>query len=106
VSTRRMPGEHGRPATRADEDARLLQMIRAKLAEGRLPTIPPQSVFGGRSSGETCAVCDERIVVAAEIEAEGTDGLRRYYHPRCYWLLSQHRFSAPPSIALRPPRTP
>lgn len=73
-------------------DADLLARIRAKLASGDLPVRGPLETFGGPSSGRECAACGERIAAAeAEIEASAVDGPQRFFHPRCFNLLTMER---------------
>jgi len=52
-------------------------------------------VQSNSNTGKSCllrTVCGDEIdVEAVEVEAEGADGKKRFYHSRCYVLLSQER---------------
>jgi hypothetical protein len=70
-------------------DGELMARIQAKLASGVLPLAGPKTVLGGPSAGQRCAGCDEKIATAeAEIEVDGPDDQRRYFHGRCFTLLT------------------
>lgn len=74
-------------------DADLLTRIRAKLAVGALPVDDPVEAFGGQSTGQSCAACDELIAAReAEIEVTSADVQPRFFHPRCYNMLAVERF--------------
>jgi len=52
----------------------------------------PLRTWAGFGTGQVCGVCGDEIgVEAVEVEAEGADGKKRFYHSRCYVLLSQAR---------------
>jgi hypothetical protein len=73
-------------------DVELLSRIRAKLALGVLPRRSPLETFGGPSSGQHCCACGERIAAAeAEIEVYAGDAKHRFFHVRCFHLLTLER---------------
>ena len=73
-------------------DADLLTRIWGKLASGELPRQGPRATFGGPSTGQRCSACDESIATPeAEIEVHSADDKRRFYHPRCFNLLTMER---------------
>jgi len=73
-------------------DQDLLGRIGAKLDAGKLPLAHATETWGGPSAGQRCSGCDERIAAAeAEIEVSGADNITRYFHPRCFNLLSDER---------------
>ena len=76
-------------------DADLLARLGAKLASGTLPRVIPTEVYGGPSAGRRCDGCDEVIAAAeAEIEVSSADFLQRFYHPRCFNLLTLLRIQS------------
>ena len=44
-----------------DPDPYLRERARAAMSSGTLPRRAPNRTFGGRGSGETCAICGDRI---------------------------------------------
>jgi hypothetical protein len=50
-------------------DAELRPIATERIAEGRLPSAPPERIWGGRGAGEICALCDKPIL-ADEVEYE------------------------------------
>lgn len=74
-------------------DDTLRARIRRKFASGDLPIKSPVKTWGGYSTGETCSVCDVKIVAVSEIEVDSADGRGRFYHVRCYQLLVEQRQS-------------
>lgn len=73
-------------------DTDLLARIQAKLESGALPLSAPLTTYGGPSTGQSCAACDERIAAAeAEIEVTGADVRQRFFHARCYNVLASER---------------
>jgi len=73
-------------------DAELVARLRMKLAAGELPRKAPLETFGGPSSGQHCSACDERIAAAeAELEVYAGDAKQRYFHIRCFHLLTLER---------------
>jgi len=80
-------------------DADLLQVLRARLAVGALPSSDPTRVAGGTSPGAVCAGCTGRIMagqVAYELEFANTVSFR--LHRACYLLWDHERTSAPREI--------
>ena len=74
------------------DDEEIRRLIRDKTASGDLSTRPPLRTWAGFGTGQVCAVCGDEIgVEAVEVEAEGADGEKRFYHSRCYVVLSQER---------------
>ena len=67
-------------------------LIRAKLADGRLPHDSIPRVWGGPGNGETCDGCEE-IVVKAQmiIEGVGESGFGVQFHVRCFHLWDSER---------------
>ena len=63
-------------------------MAMSKIGAGSLPDTLKVRTFGGTSTGEVCAVCEEVIIPdAADLELEWTtDGLalKAMVHPICY----------------------
>jgi hypothetical protein len=80
----------------------LADTIRAKLAEGSLPTDEPVKTWAGYGSGQPCAACDAPILPAqVEYEPEMADGATFKMHLGCHGLWNAvriRRVSAP-----RPP---
>jgi hypothetical protein len=70
----------------------LRELIREKFAAGLLPRVGPTRIWAGPGMGHVCAVCEETICIPnVEIEAEGADGGRRFYHTDCHRTLSSER---------------
>jgi len=68
----------------------LQEVIRAKIADGRLPTGRAQRVYAGPGTGD-CTAC-ERPVLPGDTEYEfiGADGRLFRYHLRpCYEIWSE-----------------
>ncbi len=68
-----------------------LDRILEKLRSGALPREMPDCIWGGPATGQTCAACEVRISEKLEIEAEGVDGVYRFFHAKCFALLSLER---------------
>ena len=72
----------------------LLDLIRHKLADGRLPQNSIPRVWGGPSAGETCDACDE-VIGKSQFVMEGasTDQTKRalQFHVACFYLWDAER---------------
>jgi len=74
-----------------DLDA-LLLLIRAKIADGRLPAEPMPRVWGGPGNGETCDACDQKVEKSGfVIEGRTEQGRSVVFHPRCFYTWQQER---------------
>ena len=73
---------NGKPTAPSDDELR--RQVRARLAEGRLPTVPGVSQ-SHRGTGRPCIVC-RRAVEATEVEREvtGGSGVVLTAHEACY----------------------
>ena len=78
----RVTVRNGKPTGPSDDELR--EQVRARLAEGRLPTVAGVSQ-SHRGSGRPCIVC-RRVVEATEVEREVTDGsgVVLTAHEACY----------------------
>lgn len=76
------------------ETQRLVKIVRAKLADGKLPHNSIPRVWGGPGNGEACDVC-ETIVTKDEfiMEGIGVEGSRTpvQFHVRCFYLWDSLR---------------
>lgn len=73
-----------------EHTARLL--IRAKLADGRLPHDSIPRVWGGPGNEESCDGCEERVSKAQLIiEGVGSNGGGVQFHVRCFHLWDSER---------------
>jgi hypothetical protein len=72
------------------ESLRLL--IRAKLADGRLPHDSIPRVWGGPGNDETCVAC-EQVITKANFVMEGVgEGLRAIqFHVQCFYIWDTER---------------
>jgi hypothetical protein len=64
--------------------------IRLKIASGAIGD--DATVWGGPSTGMTCAACDERIEDGdPEVEVLCVDGQQCFYHASCFLVLTSER---------------
>ena len=72
------------------EEPPLRQIIRTKLADGRLTRVPIRRISGGISRGEQCVVCEETVAKPGlVIEAYMVSGSPAvHFHLLCFYLLS------------------
>jgi len=64
--------------------------IRQKMETGALTE--EQTVWGGPSTGMTCAACDEHIQDGdSEVEVLCVDGRRCFYHASCFLMFTDER---------------
>jgi hypothetical protein len=70
----------------------LRALIRAKLADGRLPQDSIPRVWGGHGNGETCVAC-EKVITKANFVIEGVrEGLRAIqFHVQCFYTWDTER---------------
>lgn len=67
-------------------------LIRAKLADGRLPHDHIPRVWGGPGNGETCDACEEHVAKAQMlIEGIGASGGGVQFHVACFQLWDAER---------------
>lgn len=67
----------------------LRQHVLRALDLGRLPTRRPDFIWGGRSAGSQCAICDASIAsgqveLEFELRANGNGGATYHLHPECF----------------------
>ena len=74
------------------ESKALRLLIRAKLADGRLPHDSIPRVWGGPGAGEACDACEEIIrKPQMEMEGIGTGGCGIQMHVECFYMWDQER---------------
>jgi hypothetical protein len=74
------------------ENHPLRLIIRAKLADGRLPHDHIPRLWGGPGNGETCDACEETVSKAQMImEGIGTAGGGVQFHVACFYLWDSER---------------
>ena len=74
------------------EDAQVRALIRAKLADGRLPRAALTRVWGGGGQGEFCVACDEPIQKGHLSMGGQRDALIvGPFHARCFHLWDSER---------------
>jgi hypothetical protein len=74
-----------------DLDA-LRLLIRAKIADGRLPPDNMPRVWGGQGTGETCGACDKKVEKSGlVIEGWTEQGRVVFFHPRCFYMWQKER---------------
>jgi hypothetical protein len=78
--------------------AQAVQLIRQKLADGRLPLQSIPRVWGSPGHGETCDACDgiiaqEELVIEGMPLAAGGPPIR--LHVDCFYLCEQEQRTAP-----------
>ncbi|HEX9818504.1 MAG TPA: hypothetical protein VGD07_02700 [Methylomirabilota bacterium] len=67
------------------------QIIREKVADGRLPVREPVKTWAGYGRGQPCSAC-ELPILAAQAEYEFEDGDATYrFHIGCYGLWEAER---------------
>ena len=69
-------------------------MIRAKLADGRLPLHRPAVIIGGPSRGGQCDACDGRLMPRQLVmQIPSHDSWLAYLHADCFqvWEDERHR---------------
>jgi hypothetical protein len=79
------------------EDSVLRARAREAMKSGNLPHDRPQGIWGGRGSGEPCAVCDkvvdkEDVELELQFSSDGEAGTIHYHvHARCFaaWELER-----------------
>lgn len=70
----------------------LRQLIRAKLADGRLPHNSIPRIWGGPSDGESCQACDTLIPQDRFIiEGISETGMGLQLHVECFYLWDSER---------------
>ena len=75
------------------EDEQVRALIRAKIVDGRLPTVALTHVIGGPAGpGDLCVACDEPIR-KGHISMGGQRGMLTVgpFHPRCFHLWDSER---------------
>ena len=74
----------------------LRTLIRAKLADGRLPLDHIPRIWGGPGAGETCDACDTKIVSPAMVmEGIAKDHHRPLQlHVECFYMWDAERRGA------------
>ena len=72
--------------------ASIRQLVRQKLADGRLPQNSIPRVWGGPSSGEACQACEE-IIPPTEFIIEGIseNGRGIQLHVECFYIWDDER---------------
>ena len=75
------------------EEAALRDLIRTKVADGRLPQKSITRIAGGISRGEPCVVCEETIAKPIRgIEAYIVTGSPPVpFHLRCFYMWNAQR---------------
>ena len=71
----------------------LRQLVRAKLADGRLPHDSIPRVWGGPANGESCDAC-ETVIPQTEFIIEGisaTTGMGIQLHVPCFYIWDSER---------------
>jgi hypothetical protein len=70
----------------------LLQLIRQKLADGRLPHNSIPRVWGGQGNNEVCGACD-RIIEKNQFVMEGIGAAMKavQFHVRCFYYWDAER---------------
>ena len=67
-------------------------LVRAKLADGRLPHNSIPRVWGGPGNGEACDACEMTIPQTAFIiEGISATGIGIQFHVECFWLWDSER---------------
>jgi hypothetical protein len=69
-------------------EAELRPIARERIAKGRLPHDPPKRMWGGRGTGQLCAVCDKPIQ-PDEVEFEVEQSLDGTVHTFYFHILCQ-----------------
>ena len=73
------------------EDEQVRALIRAKIADGRLPRAALTHVWGGSGDGRACAACDETIG-KHQLQIEGEqETFVGPFHLRCFHLWDSER---------------
>ena len=71
------------------------RIIRANLADGRLPQNSIPRVWGGASNGETCDACEETITkaqcVMEGVSTTGSAGIQ--FHVMCFQIWDAARLA-------------
>jgi hypothetical protein len=76
------------------EDSAVRLLIRAKLADGRLPQGRSERVWGGYGTGETCAACEESISKdQLAMESPRLTGGVMAFHVKCFAVWDDERTS-------------
>ena len=76
------------------EPVSLRNLIRQKLADGRLPQNSIPRVWGGPSNGEVCDACDEKVgPLQFVMEGVSTDLTKRalQFHVECFHMWDAER---------------
>lgn len=82
------------------EDAQVRALIRAKLADARLPHVALIRVWGGAGDGRrACVACDEAIR-KNQILIAGADRESLAFHVRCFHLWDSERRGEGPVFRL------
>lgn len=87
------PTRHARGAFITVEQEILRRLIRAKLADGRLPQDSIPRLWGGAGNGETCDACEE-VITKTQFVMEGvstTGGKGIQFHVGCLHMWDSER---------------
>ena len=70
-------------------DETLGKRVRELLKSARLPSLPPNHLWGGSGSGQRqCPICGERVLQEqVAMEAQFPDGTSHEFHAGCFWAL-------------------
>jgi hypothetical protein len=67
-------------------------LIRAKLADGRLPHDSLRGVWGGAGDGETCLACQNEITKSNFVMESIDDGQQAVqFHVQCFYVWDSER---------------
>jgi hypothetical protein len=70
----------------------LQDVIRAKLADGRLPHDSIPRVWGGPGNGESCDACEQPIAKTEFVMEGVSDGKRSVqFHVKCFYVWDEVR---------------
>ena len=71
---------------------RVHQLIRSKLADGRLPHASGPRVWAAASNGEFCHAC-ETVIPETAVSIEGTSvtGVGVHFHVGCFYIWDSER---------------
>jgi hypothetical protein len=89
-----MPTLH--PTLSADQ---LIEIIRQRIEDGRLPCVRPDTIYAGYGSGEPCDGCDDRIEstkIVYDVPFPAASRSLKLHFP-CYVIWQQQCTSQPAS---------